>query len=312
MGRASANVYRAIALKVISVLLFVFMATLIKAASKEVPPGEAVFFRSFFAIPVILVWLAGRGESLAGLRPRSPLGHLWRGLIGSTAMGLSFAGLAILPLYEVKAIQYAMPLFVVVLAALILGETVRKVRLTAVAMGMVGVLIILWPRFSAFSDGDVDSMMAIGALIVLTGSFCGALAQVFVRKLVDTEDTAAIVFWFSVTASILSLATLPFGWRVPSQEAVIWLVGAGFLGGTGQIFLTNAYRYADASIVAPFEYASMLFAAAIGFVIFDEVPTPMMLAGAAIVILAGLLIILREHQLNIRRGKGRRHVTKYG
>ena len=312
MGRASANVYRAIGLKVTSVLLFVFMATLIKAASTDVPPGEAVFFRAFFAIPVILVWLAGRGERLNGLRPRNPIGHLWRGLIGSTAMGLSFAGLAILPLYEVKAIQYAMPLFVVVLAAVILGESVRKVRLTAVAMGMVGVLIILWPRFSAFSGGNVDPSLAIGALIVLTGSFCAAMAQILVRKLVETEDTAAIVFWFSVTASCLSLLTLPFGWRVPSTEALIWLVGAGILGGAGQIFLTSAYRYADASIVAPFEYASMLVAAGIGFVVFGEVPTPMMLTGAAIVILAGLLIILREHQLNIRRGKGRRHVTKYG
>lgn len=312
MGRASPNVYRAISLKVISVLLFVLMATLIKAASKDVPPGEAVFFRSFFALPVILIWLAGRGESLAGLRPVNPIGHLWRGLIGSTAMGMSFAGLAILPLYEVKAIQYAMPLFVVVLAAVILGETVRKVRLTAVGMGMVGVLIILWPRLSAFSGSEVDPGLAFGALIVLTGSFCAAMAQVFVRKLVDTEDTAAIVFWFSITASLLSLLTVPFGWRVPSVDAVVWLIGAGLLGGAGQIFLTSAYRYADASVVAPFEYASMLFAVGIGFAVFGEVPTRTMLAGAAIVILAGLLIILREHQLNIRRGKGRRHVTKYG
>ena len=312
MGIAPPNVYRAIALKIASVLLFVLMATLIKAASKDVPPGEAVFFRSFFALPVILIWLAGRGASFAGLRPVNPIGHLWRGLIGSTAMGLSFAGLAILPLYEVKAIQYAMPLFVVILAAVILGETVRKVRLTAVAMGMVGVLIILWPRLSAFSGGDVDPNLAFGALVVLTGSFCAAMAQVSVRKLVETENTAAIVFWFSVTASLLSLLTLPFGWRVPSAEAAIWLVGAGLLGGVGQIFLTSAYRYADASVVAPFEYGSMLLAVGIGFVVFDEVPTRSMLAGAAIVILAGLLIILREHQLNIRRGKGRRHVTKYG
>ncbi len=312
MGRASPNVYRAISLKVISVLLFVLMATLIKAASKEVPPGEAVFFRSFFALPVILIWLVGRGESLAGLRSSNPIGHLSRGLIGSTAMGLSFAGLAILPLYEVKAIQYAMPLFVVVLAAVILGETVRKVRLTAVGMGMVGVLIILWPRLSAFSGGDVDPSLAFGALVVLTGSFCAAVAQVFVRRLVATEDTAAIVFWFSITASLLSLLTVPFGWRVPSVDAVIWLIGAGLLGGASQIFLTNAYRYADASVVAPFEYASMLLAVGIGFVIFDEVPTRMMLAGAVVVILAGLLIILREHQLNIKRGKGRQHVTKYG
>lgn len=312
MSFAPANPFHAIALKLVSVLLFVLMASLIKAASQEVPPGEAVFFRSFFALPVIAGWLLWRGDLPRGLATRNPQGHLWRGLIGSMAMGLSFAGLAILPLSEVKAIQYAMPLFVVILAAMLLGEKVRKVRLTAVAMGMIGVLVILWPRLNVHSSEAMDPRLAFGALIVLAGSFCAAMAQVFVRKLVETEETAAIVFWFSVTASLLSLATVPFGWQVPSPFGALCLLGAGVVGGVGQILLTSAYRYADAGIVAPFEYASMLFAVAIGYAFFGEVPTPAMLVGAAIVILAGMLIILRERQLRIRRGKARRHVSKYG
>jgi drug/metabolite transporter (DMT)-like permease len=313
MSIAPVNPYRAIVLKVISVLLFVIMASFIKAASKDVPPGETVFFRSLFALPVILGWLALRGELRSALKTKHPLGHLWRGLIGTAAMGMSFAGLAILPLYEVKAIQYAMPLFVVILAALMLGETVRKVRLTAVGMGMIGVLIILWPRLSAFTGGDtVDPKLAFGAIVVLTGSFCAAMAQVFVRRLVETEDTAAIVFYFSVTATALSLVTLPFGWAMPSVEALFYLIGAGVVGGTGQILLTSSYRYADASIVAPFEYSSMLFAILIGLFFFDEVPTAMMLFGASIVIAAGVLIILRERYLRIQRGKARNVVTKYG
>ncbi len=312
MSLSQPNPFRAISLKITSVLLFVVMATLIKAASAEVPPGQTVFFRSLFAMPVILVWLSMQDKLPSGLGTRNPLGHLWRGLIGSTAMGLSFAGLAILPLSEVKAIQYAMPLFVVILAALFLGERVRAVRLTAVAMGMVGVLIILWPRLSAFTDGNVDSRMAFGATIVLAGSVCAAFAQIFVRKLVETEETAAIVFWFSVTATGLSLATLPFGWVVPSVFAAACLIGAGFVGGLGQILLTSAYRFGDASIVAPFEYSSMLFAVAIGYMLFDEVPTATMLIGASIVIAAGVMIILREQYLKIQRGKGRQHVTKYG
>ena len=295
-----------------SVLLFVVMASLIKAATEEVPPGQAVFFRSFFAIPVIVVWLIARGELRTGLRTQNPKGHIWRGLIGSTAMGLSFAGLAILPLYEVKAIQYAMPIFVVILAALLLGERIRKVRITAVAMGMAGVLIILWPRLTAFSDEATDPMLTIGALIVLAGSFCAAMAQIFVRKLVDTEKTSAIVFWFSVTASVLSLATLPFGWVVPSAGTAGMLIPAGLIGGVGQILLTSAYRFGDASIVAPFEYASMLFAIAIGYVIFEESPTGHMLVGAAIVISAGVLIIYRERQLKLKRGRARPIVTKFG
>lgn len=299
-------------MKLASVVLFVGMASLIKASSTEVPPGEAVFFRSFFALPVIVVWLALRGELRVGLKTQSRSAHVVRGLLGSMAMGMSFAGLAILPLYEVKAIQYVMPLFVVILAAVMLGETVRKVRLAAVGMGMVGVLIILWPRLTSFSGDGVDPRLAFGALVVLTGSLCAAFAQIFVRRMVETERTAAIVFWFSVTASGLSLLTLPFGWAVPSAKVASFLIGAGVLGGMGQILLTSSYRYADASIIAPFEYSSMLFAVAIGYAVFDEVPTPGMLAGAALVIAAGVLVILRERYLHIQRGKGRRLVTKYG
>ena len=110
MSFAPTDPFRAIALKVTSVLAFVIMASFIKAASAEVPPGQTVFFRSLFALPVIVGWLALRGQLRDGLKTRNPLGHLWRGLIGTMAMGMSFAGLAILPLYEVKAIQYAMPL----------------------------------------------------------------------------------------------------------------------------------------------------------------------------------------------------------
>ena len=305
------NPVLAIGLKLCAVVLFVIMAAFIKAASAEVPPGQAVFFRSFCALPVIVLWLASRGELSFGLKTVHPKGHLMRGLIGSSAMGFSFAGLAILPLSEVKAIQYAVPLFVVILAALILGEKVRKVRLTAVAMGLVGVLIILWPRLTVFSE-DVDSRLTLGALLVLGGSFCAALAQVLVRRMVAYEHPAAIVFWFSIIAAGLALFSLPSGWVVPSGVTLAYLVGAGLVGGLGQIFGTNAYRFGDAGVVAPFDYASILFAVAIGYVMFDEVPTGSMILGAAIVIAAGVLIIFRERQLKLQRGKARQHVTKFG
>lgn len=312
MSAASENLFRAIVLKLTSVLLFVVMASLIKFASAEVPPGQAVFFRSLFAVPVIVIWLMSRGELRTGLKTANPKAHVVRGLIGTLAMGMSFAGLAVLPLYEVQAIQYTMPLFVVILAALMLGERVRKVRLTAVGMGMIGVLIILWPRLTAFSDETPDLRLAFGALVVLAGSLCAAFAQIFVRRMIETEATAAIVFWFSLTSTGLSLLTVPFGWTVPSAEAAAFLIAAGLLGGIGQIVLTTSYRHSDASVIAPFEYVSMIFAVVIGYVFFDEIPTTAMLAGAAIVISAGVLIILRERYLQIQRGKERRIVTKYG
>ncbi len=301
---------RGILLKLISVLVFIAMSSLIKASSAHVPAGEAVFFRSFFAIPVILVWLAVRRELRSGVRVASPIGHVWRGVLGTTAMGLGFAGLGLLPLPEVTAIGYASPLLTVVFAAMFLGEKVRAFRMTAVALGLVGVLIVLSPRLSG--SGVTNDREALGAVVVLMGALCSALAQVFVRKLVATERTSAIVFWFSVTSSVLSLITLPFGWVIPTPTEAALLVLAGLLGGLGQIFLTSSYRYADAGVIAPFEYASMIFALAIGYFIFDEVPTLVMLAGASLVILAGVLIIWRERALGLERARQRKVMTPQG
>lgn len=304
--------FRGILLKLCSVTVFVIMASLIKATTSHVPAGQAVFFRSFFAIPVIFAWLMLRRELDGGVRVQSPMGHVWRGLVGTIAMGLGFAGLGYLPFPEVKAIGYAAPLLTVIFAAMFLGEQVRAFRLGAVALGMVGVLIVLSPRLSGISETAADSRAALGAMLVLMSAVCAALAQVFVRKLVQTERTSAIVFWFSVTATCLSLLTLPFGWVVPTGREAALLVLAGVFGGIGQIFLTSAYRFADASVIAPFDYASMLLAIVIGYVFFSEVPTAVMLGGASLIILAGVLIIWRERQLGLERDKQRKVMTPQG
>ena len=295
---------RGILLKVASVLTFIVMASLIKATAAHVPAGEAVFFRSFFAIPVIVVWLMLQGELATGFKTANPMGHVWRGLMGTIAMGMGFAGLGYLPLPEVTAISYASPLLVVIFAAMFLGEQVRAFRIGAVVLGLTGVLIVLSPRLSIGADAAPSPTETLGVMVVLFGALCAALAQVFVRKLIHTETTATIVFYFSVTSVVLSLITLPFGWVMPTPIEAALLVAAGVLGGGGQILLTASYREADASLIAPFEYASMLFALGIGYFIFDEVPTLTMLGGAALVVTAGILIIWREHKLGLERAKG--------
>ena len=301
---------RGILLKLGSVLVFIIMQSMIKATAAHVPAGEAVFFRSAFAVPVIVVWLGYQGQLATGFRAKQPLGHIWRGLMGTMAMGLGFAGLAYLPLPEVTAISYASPLMVVILAAMFLGEQVRLFRLGAVAIGLVGVLIVLAPRLSI--GVSAGSREAFGAMVVLGSAMFAALAQVFVRKLVLIESTTAIVFYFSMTATLLSLATIPFGWVWPTRFEVALLVSCGILGGIGQILLTSCYREADASLVAPFDYASMIFSLAIGFFIFGEVPTMTMLTGAALVVFAGILIIWRERMLGLERARGRRAMTPQG
>lgn len=306
------NPLKGIGLKLCAVLLFIIMSSLIKAASEEVPPGEAVFFRSFFAIPVILLWLASRGELATGLRAVNPMGHFWRGVVGTTAMGLMFAGLGLLPLPEVTALGYAAPLLVVIFAAMFLDEKVGIFRIGAVGLGLAGVLVVLAPRLTVLSGPTVQTAEAVGAVMVLLGATCAALAQIYIRKLVQTEQISAIVFYFSLTSTLLSLLTLPFGWVIPGTTETVYLVLAGLLGGAAQIFLTASFRFADASVIAPFDYASMLFAIGIGYVIFDEVPTPPMLIGASLVITAGIIIILRERQLGLQRGKARSAKTPQG
>ena len=299
-------------LKILSVTVFVIMVTCIKAAAVNVPPGETVFFRSFFAIPVILVWLVWQHDLAHGLETKNIMGHVWRGLIGSTAMGLSFTALALLPLPEVTAIGYAAPVLTVIFAAMFLGEQIRAFRMTAVALGLVGVVIILSPRLTVLSIETADKMEAVGAMMMLMAAVFMALAQVFVRKLVGTESAAAIVFYFSVTATLLSLLTIPFGWVVPSWQDAGLLITAGLLGGIGQILLTTSYRFADTSVIAPFEYVSMLLAVIIGYSVFGESPSNTVIAGVCLVIGAGLIIIWRERQLGLERARQRKVMTPQG
>ena len=306
------NPLTGIFLKILSVTLFIAMATCIKSVADHVPAGERVFFRSFFAIPVILIWLASKGELVHGLKTGNPMGHLWRGLIGTSAMGLGFTALGLLPLPEVTAIGYAAPVLTVIFAAMFLGEKIRILRLSAVVLGLIGVVVIVSPRLTVLSVEMADHMQTIGALLMLMGAVFAALAQVFVRKLVNTEPTAPIVFYFSFTASLLSLLTSYFGWVVPTPQETVLLVLAGVLGGLGQILLTTSYRFAETSVIAPFEYTSILWALMIGYWVFAEVPTMTTLMGASLVIAAGLIIIYRERQLGLKRARQRKVMTPHG
>ncbi len=292
----------AVALRLAAVFCFSLMAALIKATSGDVPPGEAVFFRSFFAIPVILVWLAMRGQLRHGLIAKNPMGHVSRGVLGTLAMGMTFAGLGMLPLPEVTAIGYATPIFTVILAALMLGERIRLVRISAVLLGLVGVLIMVWPRLSG--GVSMQDTATFGAILILLATMARAMVQIHIRKLVQTEHTAAIVFYFSATATVLSLLSLPFGWVVPPANIVLLLVLSGVLGGVAQILVTSSFRFGAASMLAPVDYASMLFAILIGYVWFGELPTLVMLIGAALVIAGNVMVIWRERQLGLERDRG--------
>lgn len=294
-----------IGFKVLSVGFFLTMSTLLKA-SGDFPPGQLVFFRSFFGIVPIIVFLAMRGELIEGVKTKRPVGHFWRGVFSVGGMGLGFFALTKLPLPESVAIGYAMPLLIVIFGAVFLKENVRLYRWSAVFVGMIGVAIIVWPRLTVFSGGSGPmSELTIGALAALGSSVFGAFATMQVRNLVRTERSATIVLYFSITCSLAGLLTLPFGWVWPNPAQATMLVAAGISGGVGQILLTEAYRHADVSVVAPFEYTSLLLSVIVGYFVFGDLPTASMLLGGAIVIAAGIFIIYREHVLGLERRKAR-------
>lgn len=300
------NPMRGILLKVLSVCVFLVMQTCIKLAGTEMAPGQVTFYRSAFAIIPIMVFLAYRRQLRGAFYTKNPLGHLKRGTLGIISMGLGFYGLVHLPLPEAIAIGYATPLVAVMCAAIFLGEKVRVYRWSAVFVGMIGVVIITWPKLTLFREGGLGSEQALGAATVLLSSILGALAMIQVRRLVEEEKTATIVLYFSLTASLFSLLTLPFGWNELPPRSLILLVLAGFCGGIAQILLTESYRFADVSTIAPFEYTSILLGTIIAFVLFGDVPTVSMLIGTAIVVAAGTFIIYREHQLGLARQAARK------
>ena len=312
MDTQSSDPMKGIFLKVTSVVVFLCMSTLIKAAGKDLPAGQITFLRSAFAMVPILVFLAAQGQLRGAFRTDDIVGHFKRGFVGILSMGFGFYGLVHLPLPESIALGYALPLFTVLIAAVFLKERVGIYRWTAVLIGLAGVGIISWPRLTLFREGGFGSSEAMGALAMLAFAVLGSCAMVLVRKLVQTERTPTIVLYFSLFASIFSLATLPFGWIALSWPSLGLMALAGFCGGIAQLLLTSSYRYADVSTIAPFEYTSIVLGLIIGYFLFDEVPTGTMLIGTSIVVVAGIFVIFREHQLNLQRRAELRHKLPQG
>lgn len=289
-----------IGFKLLSVFCFTIMVTLVKVLGETIPVGQLVFFRSFFGLLPLAMMIVWQGTWQTALKTKRPFGHVGRALVGVMAMTLWFSALSRLPLPDATAISFAAPLITTALAVVLLGEVVRLYRWSAVIVGFLGVLIILSPNLGFVGALD-DDQRSLGAILALASAAFMALAQVFVRKLIKTESTTSVVFYFSACTSVFGLLTLPFGWVMPDLLTLVMLVGIGLLGGIGQILLTHSYRLAPVSVIAPFDYSAMIFALAIGYVLFDEIPGVAVLAGSVLVVGAGLFVIYREHRIGISR-----------
>jgi drug/metabolite transporter (DMT)-like permease len=279
------------------------MQALVRYLGSRYPIGQVVFYRSVFAIiPVVLVY-AWRGELAAVVRTERPLGQAGRGVLSIAGMFFNFGAVARLPLVESNAIAFSSPLFTVALAALILSERVRVYRWSAVVVGFVGVLVVLSPHLSGdeLTAAIGGATGLIGVVYAICGSLTNAGTAIQTRRLTQSESTSSIVFYFSLSCALAGLATLPFGWVTPSRGEIAALISIGILGGTGHIFLTESYRFASASLVAPFDYTAMIWALVLGYAMFGETPTSEIVLGSAIIAAAGLFVIWRERQLATTR-----------
>lgn len=298
------NTLLGITLKIVSTFAFLAMATLIKLASEDMPIGELMFFRAFFAMIPLAIWLRMRGELAGAFRTKNITGHGIRSLSGSGGMYFGFMALALLPLPDATAIGYLAPLIATILAALLLKEIVRPYRWAAVAAGFCGMFLMTLPHFSNGSAAHILSPgPALGALAGLFASCCNGFSSIQIRKLAQVEKTGTIVFYFSLITSLIGLLTSIAVWRTPTPHEATLLILAGICGGIGQILITSSYRFADASVVVSFEYTTLVWAVAIGFLVFGDVPQPIVFLGALVVIASGLYVIFRERQIsrNARR-----------
>ena len=297
------NTSKGIVLKLVSAVLFAVMSALIRYLGARYPIGEVVFYRSAFAIVPIVVLYAWRGELAATVRTERPLGQASRGALSIVGMFCNFGALARLPLIEANAISFTSPLISVAFAALFLKERVRIYRWSAVTIGFLGVLVVLAPHFSGDEMAVIMASTAsvAGVVYALLGSITNAGTMIQTRKLTQSETTSSIVFYFSLICAIAGLVTWPFGWIAPTGPEFLVLACIGFLGGMGHILLTESYRYAAASVVAPFDYTSMIWALILGYAMFGETPTVMIVIGSAIIAAAGLFVIWRERQLAMMR-----------
>ncbi|MCA1749465.1 MAG: DMT family transporter [Parasphingopyxis sp.] len=274
--------------RLIAVSSVALMATMVKLGGETgLETVEMIFWRFAFALPPTLLWV-WLGPGLARLRPNRIRAHFWRAGVGLFAMYMVYWSVTLLPLAEALTIGFAAPLFATALSALLLKEAVGIYRWAAIAAGLAGVAIVMQP-----STGNLP---LIGVLVALGAAFGVGCATVTIRQVGRSESAEAIVVWFSVIAVCLLGALMPFIYSPHSAEQWLILALIGLFGGLGQIFITLSLRFAPVPVIAPFDYAQLLWAVGLGFIVFGDIPAAATWAGALLIVGSGLFTLYRERR----------------
>lgn len=307
------DIRRGAILMLLAHALFTAMSAVVKWLGETIPVVEMMFFRSAFALPVVAVILAGRGAGLAGirrgLRTRRLAGHAARACTGTAAQTAGFFALTLLPLAEQTALGYTTPLFVTVLAILVLGERVGVHRWSAVAIGFLGVLVIAAGQ-GVGTGVLLGTAAGLGVAAAVAQGLFSAATTMLVRQLSATESSATITLYQSLLMTAFTLVALPFFWVTPSWTELGLLVLVGLVGGVAQWSLTEAWASAQVSSIAPYSYSALLWSMLLGWLVWGDVPGLAMVAGSALIVAAGLYILHRELLLRRRQRATDREETK--
>jgi drug/metabolite transporter (DMT)-like permease len=282
-GRAADQALRGIGLMFASTCLIAAMHGAIRHVSATIHPFEIAFFRSLFALVVVLPWFVRHG--LAPLRTRRIGLHGLRALFNVASMLAFFYALSIAPLAEVTALGFTAPIFATALAALMLGEVVGPRRWSAILIGFAGVLLIVRPGLGQLGPGQ---------LLTLGSSLSWACALLIIKTLSRTDASVTIISYMALLMMPLVLIPAVFVWQWPSVAELLWLALIGVLGGAGQLCMTEALRLADTSVVMPIDFCKLLWVSALAFVAFGEIPDPFTWLGGGVIFASTLYIAYRE------------------
>jgi drug/metabolite transporter (DMT)-like permease len=269
------------------------MAMLVKLASERgVHLMEILFWRQGTTLPVALAVALATG-GLAQLGTSRPGTHALRAAYGVAGMILNFGAFILLPLAEATTFGFTAPIFAVILAVILLKDSVGIYRSTAVALGFAGVLVIAQP-----AGGHIP---LLGAIVALGGAFMVALISIQISDLNKTDQPLSIVFWFAAVSTPFAALFLPFVATSHDPQTWLLLLAIGLVGTAGQFLLTAALRYGAVASVIVMDYSALIWATLYGWLIWDHLPPASTWLGVPLIVGAGLVISWREHVLSRRR-----------
>jgi drug/metabolite transporter (DMT)-like permease len=225
----------------------------------------------------------------AAVRTNRPMAHATRSGLGIVVMFCTFVALSMLPLAEATVINFSAPLFATMLSALVLREKVMWHRWGAIAVGFIGVLIVVQPGGS--------TLPPLGVAVGLASAIGSAVVVITLRQIGETENPVATVFWFNLVCVVVTALPMPIIYQDHAPHIWAVLVLAGLAAGLAQIMMTAAVRYAPVSVLAPFDYLQLVWATLWGFILFDALPSRAGLIGAVLIAAAGCYVVWRERKL---------------